>query len=188
MVLVIRGQEAAQASGNPYVQGAVAMAYGRVLGQQGQTDAAAAQFAVATARFAEIGDERLGLAARSDFGHALRRGGRLDEAMAIYRETIGGWVHLGHRAAVANQLENIAYVAISTGRFERAARLFGAAEAIRTALDAPMALEEGPEYERYLAGLRDALDPVTLDAAWDAGRASSFAEAVAFARAEDSPG
>jgi hypothetical protein len=49
----------------------------------------------------------------------------------LYRETIGGWVHLGNRGAVANQLENVAYVAIERGRLERAARLLGAAEMIR---------------------------------------------------------
>ena len=64
----------------------------------------------------ELGDDRFVLAARSDMAHALRRGGRLDEAIALYRETIGGWVHLGHRGAVANQLENIAYVAVERGR------------------------------------------------------------------------
>ncbi|HET7472008.1 MAG TPA: AAA family ATPase [Candidatus Limnocylindrales bacterium] len=185
LVLVLRAEEAARASGNPYVLGAVSMAYGRVLGQLGETNAAAGQFANATARFAEIGDERLGLAARSDLGHALRRGGRFDEAMAIYRETIGGWIHLGHRAAVANQLENIAFLAIEAGRLERAARLLGAAEAIRTAVDAPMALEEGPEYERYVARLRDGLDPTAVSAAWDAGKALSLGDAVTFARTDD---
>jgi hypothetical protein len=182
MRLVRRGEEAAQAAGNPYVLAAVAMAYGRVLGQQGATDEASARFATATARFAEIGDERLGLAARSDLGHALRRGRRFDEAMAIYRETIGGWVHLGHRAAVANQLENVAYVDIEIGSAERAARLFGAAEAIREAVDAPMAMEEGPEYDGFLARLRALLPAAALDRAWSAGRTLSLAEAVALAR------
>jgi hypothetical protein len=181
MLLVERGEQAALAAGNPYVLGAVAMAYGRVLGQRGRTDEAAERFATATARFTEIGDERLGLAARSDLGHALRRGGRVDEAMAIYRETIGGWVHLGHRAAVANQLENVAYIAIERGAFERAARLLGAAEAIREAVDAPMAMEEGPEYDGFLARLRAALPAGELDAAWAAGRALRQPEAVALA-------
>ena len=103
---------------------------------------------MASARFAEIGDIRLGLAARSDLAHAYRRGGRLDEAEALYRETISGWVHLGHRGAVANQLENIAYLAIERDRPERAARLLGAAEAMREAADAAMAFDEAPELAR----------------------------------------
>jgi predicted ATPase/class 3 adenylate cyclase len=183
--LVDRGEDAARASGNPYVLGAVAIAHGRLLGRQGQTDAAAERFAFASSRFAEIGDVRLGLAARSDLAHALRRGGRLPEAMAIYRETIGGWVHLGHRGAVANQLENIADVAIEEGRLERAARLFGAAEAIRAAADAPMAYDEVPEYASHVAKLREALDPMALATSWEEGRRLTFADAVALARAVD---
>ena len=185
MALVQRGQEAARASGNPFVLGAVAMASGRLLGRQGLTDEAAVQFATSSARFAEVGDERLGLAARSDLGHALRRGGRFADAMAIYRETIGGWVHLGQRGAVANQLENIAFVAIEMDRPERAARLLGAAAAMREAVDAPMAMEEGPEYEAIVARLREMLDPAVLATEWDAGRALTLAEAVAFARADE---
>ena len=70
--------------------------------------------------FTELGDTRFALASRSDLAHALRRGGRLDEAMAMYRETIGGWVHLGQKGAIANQLENIAYVEVERGSSDRA--------------------------------------------------------------------
>ena len=126
------------------------MAQGRVLGRQGQTDAAVAAFGVAIQRFMELGDERFVLASRSDMAHALRRGGRLDEALALYRETIGGWVHLGHKGAVANQLENIAYVDIERGDHDRAVRLLGAADAIREAARARMAFDEEPEHAASL--------------------------------------
>ena len=97
-----RGLAAAARSGSPYAIGAASLAEGRALGHEGETDAAAASFAVAIQRFMEIGDERFVLASRSDLAHALRRGGRFDEALAMYRETIPGWMHLGHRGAVAN--------------------------------------------------------------------------------------
>jgi predicted ATPase/class 3 adenylate cyclase len=180
--LTERAEDAARRAGNPYIIGMVAIAHGRLLGRTGRTDAAAERFAVATARFAEVGDVRLGLAARSDLAHAYRRGGRLDEAEALYPETISGWVHLGHRGAVANQLENIAYLAIERNRSERAARLLGAAEAMRDAADAPMAFDEAPELAEFIERLRTMLPPAGFDAAWSAGRALSFAEAVAEAR------
>jgi hypothetical protein len=128
-------------------------------------------------------DERLGLAARSDLGHALRRGGHLMEAMAIYRETIGGWIHLGHRGAVANQLENIAYVAVETDQPERDARLLGAAVAIRAAAEAPMAMEERPEFDSFVERLRSVLSADVFTAEWDAGGRLSLAEAISLARA-----
>jgi hypothetical protein len=123
----------------------------------------------------------LSLAARSDLGHALRRGNRLDEAMTAYRMTIGGWVRFGHRGAVANQLENIAYVAIERGEGERAARLLGAAETLRAAGDQPMAFDEAPEYDGFVERLRGILDPESFEAAWAAGRSMPQAEAVALA-------
>jgi len=180
--LTERAEDAARRAGNPYIMGAVAIAHGRLLGRTGRTDAAAERFAVASARFAEIGDIRLGLAARSDLAHAYRRGGRLDEAEALYPETIDGWVHLGHRGAVANQLENIAYLAIDRNRPERAARLLGAAEAMRETADAAMAFDELPELAEFVERLRTMLPPAAFDAAWSAGGALSFAEAVAEAR------
>jgi predicted ATPase/class 3 adenylate cyclase len=186
--LVERAEDAARRSGAPYIIGAVAMAHGRLLGRSGQIDAAAERFAAATARFAEIGDVRLGLAARSDLGHAYRRGGRLDLAEATYRETIGGWVHLGHRGAVANQLENFAYLAIERGEVERGVRLFGAAEAMRQVADAPMAYDEEPEYAAYVDRGRMGLGPAGFDAAWQAGRSLTQTEAVALAVTASRPG
>ena len=155
--LMQRGIDAARRSGSPYTIGAVSMAQGRMLGRQGKTDAAVAAFGVAIERFMELGDERFVLASRSDMAHALRRGGRLEEALAVYRETIGGWVHLGHKGAVANQLENIAYLDTERGRTELAVRLLGAADALREAADARMAFDEEPEYIASLERLRAAL-------------------------------
>jgi predicted ATPase/class 3 adenylate cyclase len=183
-VLVGQAEDAAVASGNPFVMGAVAMAHGRLYGQAGDTEAAAERFSTAIARFTEIGDEQLALAARSDLGHALRRGRRLPQALAIYRETIGGWVHLGHRGAVASQLENFGYVAIELGNAERAARLLGAAEAIRLASAQPRAYDEETEYEAILERIRAELGPAGFDAAWAAGQRLSQPEAVALARAD----
>ncbi|HET9681564.1 MAG TPA: adenylate/guanylate cyclase domain-containing protein, partial [Candidatus Limnocylindrales bacterium] len=91
-VLVRRGEEAAARSGNPNALAATSMARGRLLGLQRRPDEAAAAFQRAIDRFAEIGDTRFALASRSDLAHALRRGARYEEAAALYRETIGGWV------------------------------------------------------------------------------------------------
>jgi tetratricopeptide (TPR) repeat protein len=182
--LVLEADEAARRSGSPYAIGAVSIAHGRMLSSTGRIDEAVARYGIAIARFAELGDVRLGLAAKSDLAHALRRGGRLDEAAAAYRDTIGGWVHLGHRGAVANQLENIGYLAIDQDRPDRAARLLGAAEAIREEAAAPMAFDEEPELARFVERLRTMLPLETFEAAWGEGREMSLAAAVALARSD----
>ncbi len=183
--LLQRGLEAARRSGSPYAIGAVTMAQARTLGRTGQTDDAVAAFGAAIRSFTELGDTRFVLASRSDLAHALRRGGRLDEAMAMYRETIGGWIHLGQKGAIANQLENIAYVEVERGSSNRATCLLGAAAAIREASGSHMAYDEEPELAGYLERLRGALDAEAFEAAWDAGRALPQADAVALALVEE---
>jgi tetratricopeptide (TPR) repeat protein len=183
--LLRRGEEAARRAANPYVLGAAAMARGRALSAQRRLDESAAAFERSIARFSEIGDLRLALAARSDYGHALRRGGRFDEALSIYRETIEGWVNFGNRGAVANQLENVAYIAIEQGGLARAAQLLGAAETIRETAGSSMAFDEVPEYRSFVERLRAGLQAPELGPAWTAGRAMSMAEAVRLARDDE---
>jgi len=183
--LLRRGVEAAHRSGSPYAIGAVAMSQGRALGRVGQTDDAVVAFGVAIQRFMELGDDRFVLASRSDLAHALRKGGRLDEAIALYRETIGGWIHLGHKGAIANQLENIAYVAIARAEPDRAVRLLGAADAIREVSHAKMAFDEEPEHAASLERLRAEMTNARFDEAWTAGRALSQSDAVELALAAE---
>ena len=180
--LLERGVAAAHRSGSPYAIGAASMAQGRTLGREGRTDDAIAAFGTAIERFMELGDERFVLACRSDLAHALRRGGRLDQALAMYRETIGGWVHLGHKGATANQLENIAYVMVERGDAARASRLLGAADGLRESSHARLAFDEEPEFAGFVERTRAALGPTAFEAAWAEGRTMSQAEAVALAR------
>jgi predicted ATPase/class 3 adenylate cyclase len=179
--LLRRGIEAARRSGNPYAIAGASMAQGRALGNRGETDAAAEAFGVAIQRFMELGDERLALASRSDLAHALRRGGRLDDALVIYRETIVGWVHLGHRGAVANQLENVAYLLVERGEPAPAARLLAAADGIREAANAGMAFDEEPEHAAALDRLHTTMGEAAFEDAWLAGRSMSQQDAVAAA-------
>ena len=180
-VLGERGEAAARRSGSPVAIAGAAMARGRTLGRAGRTDDAVARFNTAIAGSIELGDEWFALAARSDLAHALRRGVRLAEAEALYRETIGGWVHFGHRGAIANQLENIAFVAVDDGRLERAAQLLGAAAAIRETSQQSMAFDEVPEFERYVKRLCAAMSGPDFDATWAAGRGLTMADAVTLA-------
>jgi len=180
-----RAVEAARRSGSPYSIGAVAMAQGRALGRTGQTEASVAAFGVAIQRFQELGDTRFVLACRSDMAHAFRRGGRYDEALALYHETIGGWVHMGQKGAIANQLENVAYVATECGDPGRAACLLGAADAMRETTGSRMAFDEEPELAAYLERLRAAMTPAAFEEAWAAGQALSQPDAIALALALD---
>ncbi|MDQ3127912.1 MAG: hypothetical protein M3Q66_05575, partial [Chloroflexota bacterium] len=115
-----------------------------------------------------------------------RRAGDIDEALALYRVSIGRWVRTGHRGAVAHQLESIAFGFIVGGDLDRAARLLGAAAALREIARSPMVRAEQIEHDDWLARLRTAADPAQIDKELAAGRRLSMAEAVALATATPS--
>jgi tetratricopeptide (TPR) repeat protein len=75
----------------------------------------------------------------------------------------------------------IAGLAAAEGDGARAARLFGAAETLYTALHRAVAPVDRPEYERDLAAARSLLDPSAFAAAWAAGQALSAEESAAYA-------
>jgi predicted ATPase/class 3 adenylate cyclase/DNA-binding CsgD family transcriptional regulator len=83
--------------------------------------------------------------------------------------------------AVPDILECLAGVAADAGSQWEAARMFGAAEAIRdrTGLVRFKIYDAG--YERWVATVRSALDRDELDRAWDEGAALSTDEVIAYA-------
>ena len=174
------GLEAARRSGNPQAIALVSMGQGRQLARAERFDEARALMQAAIDRFAEVGDERLRDASRSELAHITRRSGDLDGAMAAYRISIHDWVRSGNRGAVAHQLENVAFVLIARGSNRDAARLLGAAAALREAARSPMIRVEQIEHDEWLERLR-AADPAEVDAGIAAGRTLAMAEAVELA-------
>jgi tetratricopeptide (TPR) repeat protein len=161
---------------------------GNFLLGQGQIALRRGQFSEAITYFEESinfyesqGNKFFANIARSDSGHAFRNRGDLDKAIEIYTETILIWQDLGHRGAVANQLECFAFIAVEVGQWERAAKLMGAAEALREAADTPMLIHEQSEYDLHFARLKERADQEQVEAAWEAGRHMSMGEAVAYA-------
>ncbi len=179
--LMALGVAAAHRSGNPQVIAMASMGQGRLLANTGRLDEARIRMNEAIDRLSEIGDERLVESCRSELAHAIRRSGGLEEAMAMYRVTIHGWVRSGNRGAVANQLENVAFVSIARGDHDRAARLLGTAEVIREAARSPMIMIEQIEYDGWVRRLRESPDLLAIDRAWVAGGRMSMTDAVTLA-------
>jgi non-specific serine/threonine protein kinase len=118
----------------------------------------------------------LGMAARGREEHALAR--------SLYRESLAvsrGW---GYRHHIVEVLERCAGLAAADGQPGRAARLFGAAEALRTAFGAPVPPADRAEHERDGAAARAALGDQPFAAAWAAGQAMTLEQAVECALAE----
>jgi DNA-binding NarL/FixJ family response regulator len=76
-------------------------------------------------------------------------------------------------------LEAVAAAAARLGEPDGAARLWGAAAALRDVLGAPIPPPDRPAREEVLAGVRASLGEERFAAAWAAGRALPLAQAIA---------
>jgi predicted ATPase/class 3 adenylate cyclase len=148
---------------------------------QGRMEEARSNLSVCLPIFHEIGDRHRANMIVSELAHIDRIEGRYDLAMQAYRATIIEWERLGHRAAVANQLECFAFVAKRYEEAERAAKLFGAAEALREIINIPMTKIERIEYDQEVADLRAGMDDQSFLSFWADGRALTMEQAIEFA-------
>ena len=158
---------------------------GRVAGGLGDLSLARANFMRSANLAKKMGNKRQMYSCYSELAHVLRENGELDEPLGIYRDLLPKWRDIGHRAAVAHELECIAYILARKDRRPRAATILGAAAALRKMIDSvPTALEQ-VEYEKEIAVLREKLDETVFKQAWEKGQKLTMEEAIAVAMEED---
>jgi non-specific serine/threonine protein kinase len=87
----------------------------------------------------------------------------------------------------ASILDRFAKLALAGGLPERAARLFGAVEAVFESIAAPMPPFYRPIFDRNVATTRQLLGDKRWERAWNAGRAMSFDQVIVYALAEPVP-
>jgi tetratricopeptide (TPR) repeat protein len=122
---------------------------------------------------------------RSDAGaaQALRglgllalRQGDLAGAESRLRETLALHRTVKDRRSAAEALEALARLRSRQGRTAEAAALYGAADAIRETIDAPVPPCDRLHHSRELASLRAALGPEAFAAAWQEAQQLSTGE------------
>jgi tetratricopeptide (TPR) repeat protein len=133
----------------------------------------------------EMGDQLSVTGHQSSMAHVARQMGNYPEALALYRETLPDWQKIGHRGAVAHQLECMAYIAKVREEGERAVKLMSAAQALREASNSPRTPQERIEYDRELEGLRAGIDEKTFHILWEEGRSMNMEAAIDFALVKD---
>ncbi|HEU0294900.1 MAG TPA: adenylate/guanylate cyclase domain-containing protein [Anaerolineales bacterium] len=132
------GIELLRQAGSHWQMAMLEFAFANFTGSQGNYAEARSQFEACIPLFTELKDRHRLDMVHSELAHLERRQGRFEQAKTLYRETIQEWQRLGHRAAIAHQLECFAFIAKAQEEAERAARLFGAAEILREQLNIPM--------------------------------------------------
>ena len=153
----------------------------RVAGLTGDLITARAKFLQSANLAMNIGNKRQMYSCYSELAHVLRENGELDEPLAIYRDLLPKWKELGHRAAVAHELECIAYILARQNDPQPAAVLLGAAEALRESIESVPTAMEQIEYENEVAALHEKIDGISFAKAWEEGQRLTVDEAIALA-------
>lgn len=128
-----------------------------------------------------LGDKYLVGLILNNLGEVARAQGDLERAGALNTESLTIARELGNKKGIAATLEGLANVAGAQGQAGCAAKLFGAAEALREAIGVPMEPSKRAEHDRIVAAVRSALGEDAIAAAWAEGRAMTLEQAIAYA-------
>jgi predicted ATPase/class 3 adenylate cyclase len=109
--------------------------------------------------------------------------GEYAEAATFLREGLQAAVTLGARLSIMLGLESMAGVHAVQGDPTRAARLLGAADALRKAIAAPIGGGEKTDHDMLVAAARAALDEAAFNAAWNEGAILTPEQAIELALA-----
>jgi predicted ATPase/DNA-binding CsgD family transcriptional regulator len=139
--------------------------------------------------FREIGDPYGTAICCGTLGFVALMQGALDRADAWFEEALISLRELRDRVGILHCLMGEASVNHLRGAPARAARLWGAAEALGEAASVSMlpAIEARYDYEEHVAAVRSRLGEEAFDAAWAEGRAMAPEEAVEYALQKPEP-
>ena len=169
---------------NPWMNALTFLQKSRLESLRKNWDQAGQYAAKAADLFETIRDFGLAQTARSEVGHIKRKQGDLIGAMDIYRKTIVIYQERGHAPAVAHQLECMGIISLKLNQNTRAARLLGAAQAIRAAIQINRLPGEQIEFDQLLGQLAEAMGKAERDKSMADGAKMSLDDAVTFALKE----
>jgi hypothetical protein len=152
------------------------------LGRAGKlTEEAVALFRELTAR----GDVASGL---DNLGWIALLQDDLGRAADHYRESLSLSWDTGMNPIVHHDLEGLACLAGAQGKAERAARLWGAAQALHETKGIPRDTDFLAEADARIAVVRSAMGEEAWEEAWRKGRAMTLDEAVSYALEQEVAG
>ncbi|MBV9279668.1 MAG: tetratricopeptide repeat protein, partial [Chloroflexi bacterium] len=129
----------------------------------------------------QLGDKGCLALALNSLADVLLDEGEHPAAAPLLVESLTINVELGERPAIAYLLDDFAAVAAARGQPERALRLAGAASAAHDAMGSQLPAGERARFDRLQAPAWQALDKPAAAVAWEAGRAMTLEQAVAYA-------
>lgn len=113
---------------------------------------------------------------------AMCRGDK-NRAVMLFRHSLILRKETGDKLGLVQTLAGLAGVAHGRRHYEQAARILGAAEALRATTGYHLSTADQSDYDRHVASTRAALGAKSFDAATARGRAMTLDEAVEYALA-----
>ena len=133
---------------------------------------------------ARLADDPIGvITSLANLGEASRELGNLTEACGMCIESLMLSRDYGDKLLSVENLQGLGIIAALAHQPAKAARLLGAAEAESEVIGFVLQESTRPAYERAVNAARASLGEEAFGAAWNAGRISSFEDAIAEALA-----
>jgi predicted ATPase/DNA-binding SARP family transcriptional activator len=129
----------------------------------------------------QLGDKSGVANSLSDLGSLAFQQGNLGQACQHYAESLSLLQDLGDKEHILECLEGIAEVAAAQGQYAAAAQIWGAAAAMREAMDSPLPQASLTNYSEAVSRARALAAQSIWDAAWEQGRKNSLESAIASA-------
>jgi predicted ATPase/DNA-binding SARP family transcriptional activator len=168
--------------GNPAGIAASLGSLGMLADSEGDRDSAWSYLQECLALYRELGDQPGMSHALTNLGNVACRRGDFAAAEPLYVESLVIGRRLGNLPKIAHGLEGLAAVAGGRGQALRAARVLGAAQALREATGCPLPPAGQREHEAQSAALREVTGGTEFDAAFAVGRAMTWEQAFQYAQ------
>ena len=154
--------------------------------EEGDLDSAVPQLEESLALCRELGDMRVAAISLHTLGMIELIRGNLDRGAATLEESARITRELKDRPGIAYHAWALGEVNALRGRPVQAARLWGAAEALREQMGVYLSQFDLAQsrYEQGLADVRSALSEASFEAAWAEGRTMSAEQAIEYALGE----
>lgn len=182
--MALESLRSARETGDPWLEGLPHALFGEIARNRGDYREAQIQYTKSLILMQQAGDERNAAFMLHNLGQVAQRQGDYARARELHVEALK--MHLKSRPAraVAFGLDMLAGVAGACGKHLKAARLLGAAEALRQAAGNPVEVTEMQFYTGIISQARLGLDEQSFTSAWIDGYAMTMEQAVAYALQE----
>ena len=120
----------------------------------------------------------------ADLARVMRE---FERAIALLKESLGHYQTLRAAWGICIILDMMAVIAAECGQSERAARLFGAEQALRDTIGSTKNIAWRAEHERSLASVRSVLGEEAFAALWAEGHVMTREQVIAYALEDPAP-